>query len=276
MALVGFDITISCAKSTNNYKEVIGVIRQVFKKWVFQKEAGEETGYLHWQVRGHVWKATTLGCAVKKFGEMTWGGRWSITCKTVHQGNNFNYMMKVDTRVEGPWNEKDDGLETPPVLTRQLERFLVHETYPWQKQIIEEVKEREDRFIKLVIEQTGNNGKSVFCEWLEYEGLAYEIPPMQNMEDIMQCCMCIKPQHCYLVDMPRAMKKDKLAGFYSGLEALKNGTMYDKRHSFEKRRIDRPQIIVFTNRFPDIELMSLDRWKIWDLIEHELIPRPVV
>lgn len=275
-AIVGFDLTIAVSKSTDNHLTVIGVLKQIFKKWVFQREVGESSGFDHWQVRGHLWKATTKDCAVRKFRELCWNAHWSETTKGVHQGNNFNYMMKADTRIDGPWSSEDEDFEDPPVMTRQLLSFLQHELYPWQKQIYLEVQELEDRYIKLVIEKAGNNGKSIFCEYLEYQRLAYEIPPMSNMEDIMQCAMCIKPQKCYVIDMPRAMKKDKLAGFYSGLEALKNGTMYDKRHHFEKRRIDRPQILVFTNRFPDIELMSLDRWKIWELTEDkQLIFRPV-
>ena len=82
----------------------------------------------------------------------------------------------------------------------------------------------------------------------------------------MQCCMGVSPQKCYLIDIPRAMKKDKLASFYSGLEALKNGVMYDKRFHFKKRRIDRPQVIVFTNTLPDWDLMSRDRWQVWRML----------
>lgn len=276
-AIVGFDITISVKESSEDYLKIIAVLITVFKKWVFQREVGEKTGYDHWQVRGHLWKPTTPECAVAKFAHLTWKGKWSPTTKGVHQGNNFNYMMKADTRVDGPWTSEDEEIVDPPKLTRQLKTFMNFEMYPYQKQLIEEVQELEDRYIKLVIEKTGNNGKSIFCEYLEYKRLAYEIPPMSCMEDIMQCCMCIKEQKCYVIDMPRAMKKDKLAGFYSGLEALKNGTMYDKRHHFDKRRIDRPQILVFTNRFPDIELMSLDRWKIWELNElKQLVFRPVI
>ena len=62
--------------------------------------------------------------------------------------------------------------------------------------------------------------------------------------------------------MPRGMKKDKLADFYAGLEAIKNGVTYDKRYVGKKRRMDRPQIFVFTNMLPAFEFMSLDRWRI--------------
>ena len=267
MALTGFDVTISCANSTNNHVIIAGRLNEVFKKWVFQQERGEESGYLHWQIRGHLHKPTTAAACVSKFREILFGGRISVTSKGVHQGNNFNYMMKADTRVEGPWTEKDI-MTAPPTLTRQLKEFFQYEPRPWQKKVKEQIVKTEDRCINILMDNVGNTGKSIFCESLEYEGLAYEIPPMTCMEDIMQCCMGIPGQKAYLIDMPRGMRKEKLAGFYSGIEALKNGTMYDKRHSFQKRRIDRPQIWVFTNHLPDFNLMSKDRWVVWVMDEN--------
>ena len=71
----------------------------------------------------------------------------------------------------------------------------------------------DDRTIHLVYDPIGNAGKSIFCEWLEYHGHAYEIPPFRAMEDIMQCVMSIKTQKAFIIDMPRAMKKDKLENF---------------------------------------------------------------
>jgi len=43
---------------------------------------------------------------------------WSVTTKGVHDGANFNYVMKADSRVKGPWI--DSEYTDPPVLTRQL------------------------------------------------------------------------------------------------------------------------------------------------------------
>lgn len=123
----------------------------------------------------------------------------------------------------------------------------------------------------MIFDAVGNNGKSIFCEWLEYNDLAFEVPPFRLMEDLMQCCMCVPKQKAYLIDMPRAMKKDKLGEFYSGIESLKNGTMYDKRFKFKKRRIDRPQIFVFTNVLPDFELMSKDRWQVYQIEDRDLV-----
>ena len=273
--VTGFDLTISVEKSTANYQEVAERMRQVFRKWVFQRETSE-SGYDHWQCRGYLWKKKRPCDCTKEFKETVWGGHWSITSNASHSSNNFDYVMKADTRTEGPWTDKDDQFEEPPQLTRQLQEFYKKiessGMYHWQENLEKLIERKEDRKITCVIECDGNNGKSIFCEHLEYKRKAYEIPPMTCMEDIMQCCMCIKKQACYLVDMPRAMKKDKLAGFYSGLEALKNGVMYDKRHSFKKRRIDRPQIVVFTNVMPDKELLSTDRWDFYYIVDRRLCP----
>ena len=271
--LVGYDITISCAKSPEHFQEVAKVLKTIFKKWGFQKEKSEKTGYLHWQVRGHLWKPKTLPSVLRELRPKTWDGHWSVTSSETHVKGNFNYAMKIDTRVAGPWTDKDDEFDEPPPMTRQLQSFMREALHPWQEQLVNEAQIIDDRLIKIVLDTRGNIGKSIFSEYLEYKGLAYEVPPMNSMEDIMQCCMGVKPQTCYLVDMPRGMRKDRLASFYAGLESLKNGVMYDKRYSFKKRRIDRPQIIVFTNVEPDWSLMSKDRWLVWRISEDRcLVP----
>lgn len=72
--------------------------------------------------------------------------------------------------------------------------------------------------------------------------------------------------------MPRGMKKDKLADFYSGIEVIKNGVAYDKRYTAQKIRFNRPRVFVFTNTLPEFNLMSKDRWKVWTLYENQLKP----
>lgn len=266
-----YDFTISAEKLTDRLS-IIKTLNEWAKKWVFQREKSE-SGYDHWQGRLSLIKKRRLNEIVANLKEPLAGAHFSITSSDVHKGQNFNYVMKADTRTEGPW--KDEDYEEPPPLTRQLIAFNKHELYPWQKQVEEMVSEEDDRSIKLIIDEEGNAGKSIFAEYLEYKGKAWELPPFRQMEDIMQCVMSIKTQKAYLIDMPRAMKKDKLSEFYSGLEALKNGVCYDKRYSFKKRRMDRPQVIVFTNREPMYTYMSLDRWEIYLMQKNKtLIKKP--
>ena len=247
--------------------KLIAELKQWAKKWAFQLEKGEETGRLHFQGRMSLIKKLRRN---ELLSRCTFKANFRETCKKVHDGQNFNYVMKADTRVEGPWI--DSEYEDPPVLTRQLVAFETKEKYPWQVKIEEWCTLEDDRSIKLIHDTIGNSGKSIMAEYLEYHKKAFEIPPLKDMEDIMQFCMSFKAQKVYLVDMPRAMKKDKLAGFYSGLECLKNGYVYDKRYAAKRRRFDRPQVIVFTNVTPNWEFMSADRWDAYTMTsEHDLV-----
>ena len=111
----------------------------------------------------------------------------------------------------------------------------------------------------------GNSGKSIFAEFLEYQGVAFELPMLRTMEDLMAFAYSYPPKKAYLIDMPRGIKKDKMGEFDGGVECLKNGVTYDKRHHGKKRRMSRPQIFIFTNVLPDFSLMSMDRWRVWTM-----------
>jgi len=270
---VGYDVTV------NNPSMIpmlmLKLLLGVFKKVVFQLERGTE-GTEHYQIRGHLTQKRKLKSMITEFKAgggpiKTIGGHWSITSGGVHTGNNFNYIMKDETRVDGPWTEKD--YEEPPVLTRQLTEFHQLVKYPWQSQIEMLCEQTDNRSINIIYDVAGNSGKSILAEALEYDGKAFELPPMNNMEDIMQFVFSFKSQKVYLIDMPRAMKKDKLCQFYSGIECLKNGVCYDKRYAAKKRRFDRPQIIVFSNCLPDWQFMSPDRWVVWEMTPGKTLKR---
>lgn len=263
---VGFDFTYPCEGEHGKTKlELVEHLSQWMKEYVFQQERGQPSekypqGYLHWQGRGRL--------IVKRReneikGKFMHHGDFSYTTNKAFLEKNFCYVMKADSRVEGPWTDKD--FVAPPVLTRQLKDFLEHDMFSWQKAVLKFAKEVDDRWITLIFDKIGHSGKSIMAEYMEYEQIAFEVPPFRGMEDIMQFCMGFKSYPCYMVDLPRAMKKDKMADFYAGLECLKNGVLYDKRYKGQKRRIDRPQILVFTNVLPDPKFMSLDRWRCFEM-----------
>lgn len=139
----------------------------------------------------------------------------------------------------------------------------------WQDALYDSILEGNDRSIQFVVDKTGDSGKSIFCESVRYKDLIYGIPPMRAMKDIMKCVMSMPPKKCYVIDMPRVMKKENLADFYSGLQSLKDGIAYDKRRPFKKQRFDRPQIVVFTNTEPNYEFVSAGRCVVYILDEHQ-------
>lgn len=258
--LTSWDFTIYAGHNDFelDHNEVARRLNEWCTKWVFQLEKCPKSGRLHLQGRLRLIKKKRLH---EWIAQCPFNAHWSVTSTEVHDGVNFNYVLKADTREEGPWDNQQ--WKEPPKLTRQLRHFLEHDLRPWQAQLYEMVQREDDRHITMIYDEIGNSGKSIFSEYLEYRGLAFELPPMRMMEDIMQFCFSFGDQKCYLVDMPRAMKKDKLGDFYAGLECLKNGVVYDKRYCGKKRRMDRPQIVVFTNVLPEWQFMSADRWEVY-------------
>lgn len=239
------------------------------KKWVFQLERGEKSGRLHFQGRISLHEKEYEEVFVKK---VTLKANWSRTTTGIHLGNNFNYVMKEQTRVEGPWDNR--MFPEAPVMCREVKEFLTHEMYPWQKQVLEIAETYDARSIHMIWDDIGNVGKSVFVDYLDYKRIAMPLPAtITSTEDMMQFVHSMIEQHgedkCYLVDMPRCTDKEKgrLRPFWAGIECLKNGTVYDKRYAAKRRRMaQRPQIIVFSNELPTFAWLSMDRWHIWKMM----------
>jgi len=264
--LVGFDITIPCQDRDNwqpQKSDILTSLLQLAKKFVFQLECGD-SDYFHFQVRLHLHKKTCYGTLLRDLIPQC-KGHWSVTANGTHlAGNQFNYVMKTQSHIEGPWTE-DDVPDKPKTLTRQLRHYMTLDPYPWQVKATALASSYNERHLTYIWDPHYNSGKSIFSEWLEYKGLAEEIPPFTLMEDIMQFVMGQKTSGCYLFDMPAAMKKERMHQMYSGLEMLKNGYLYDKRYQGKKRRIDRPTVICFANNLPITDLMAPDRWQVYYL-----------
>ncbi len=242
-------------------EEIIKCVSKIAKRFVFQIEKSDN-GYVHFQGRMSLVKRRRraekhilLDLLDIKFEYLE-----PTANPSFYSGDMF-YVMKEDTRIEGPYRDDDEV----KILTSQLKLFNGFELRQYQSALLKMCTEFDMRCIDLIYDKIGNIGKSLFCEHLEYQGLAEEVPPYRLMDDIFAwvCSRPIKP--CYLFDMPRGMKKDKLSDFYSGIEVIKNGVAYDKRYNAKKIRFNRPRIFVFTNTLPIFSLMSKDRWRVWEI-----------
>lgn len=253
-ALADYELTLPYDSNLNR-DPLLKIFKEYFKKWCFQKEKTDK-GYVHWQCNGSLIKKRRLQ---EILPILTEAGLEFGRMSPLHDTKSM-YCMKADTRIEGPWSDKDPE---PPMLTTQIEAINDDTLYPWQKSIKESIIDYDDRTINVLYCEEGGSGKSGFSEWMEYHNLWFEIPMMRLMEDIMQCVMCFDRKNAYCVDMPRAMKKDKLFDFYSGMECLKNGHVYDKRYKFKKRRMTRPHIWIMCNQLPDQSMLTRNRWKVW-------------
>lgn len=257
-----YDLTVKA--EGRNKDMLMEEFRSKCKKYVFQLEKGEETGYLHFQCRLSLVKKTTIAGAIALLGHL---GHVSVTSTNGHK-SDF-YVMKEQTRVDGPWSDQD---EPRPVL-RTVLKMEESGLYPWQASLLEKVREYDDRTVHLVIDVHGNNGKSSFTKYVWQKKLGQPVPPMSSAEDLVQFVKSLPISRLYLIDMPRAMKKKKLYGLYSGIETIKNGMLYDKRYKGSFTYIDEPNIIVFTNTPPKMSYLSRDRWQLHSIdANHHLVP----
>lgn len=252
------DVTISAENDRELLKKLI---IKYCDKYVYQLEKGEQTGFEHYQCRFHLKeKQRPAAFAAKLHDSLTGYVHVSPTSKE-NTGNNF-YIVKDATRLEGPWSSEDK-----PVLKTVSKMTQLH---PWQQSLIDATKDYDDRCIHVVIDYVGNHGKSSLCKYMWYHHQAQPVPPMQKAEDLVQFVMSMPQSRTYLIDMPRAMKKRHLYEFYSGIETIKNGMLYDKRYKGCFRYIDEPNIIVFTNSPPKLKYLSKDRWKLWTIQSNQL------
>lgn len=255
------------------------------KKWCFQRECGSE-GYEHYQGRISLRKKTRLSTQIK---EQPWESdeldnnsthcHWSITSE--HNRNNDFYCMKDNNDywgVEGnpdkppdcgPWT--DLNAHESLAIPRQIREIEV--LYPWQKSIINKCDIWDTRTINMIVDTTGNIGKSVLVGYMRVYGLARKIPVLNDYKDVMRMVMDQAVSRCYLIDMPRAMKKDKLGQLYTAIEEIKSGYAFDDRYSFKERFFDCPNMWIFTNTMPDFSLLSRDRWVLWEVNEQKELVR---
>ena len=238
--------------------DIRNYLKGVAKKYCFQKEKGD-TGYIHYQGRLSLIKKRRKFEAIKLF--VCAPHYFEPTCNPEFIRGDAFYQMKKDTAISAPFTDRDEI----KILTPQLNLFLSWGLRPYQERIINESQIFDMRKINLIWDTTGNCGKSILSEYMEYKGLSEEVPPFRLMDDIFQWVATRPIKKSYIVDMPRGMKKDRLGDFYSGIEVIKNGVAYDKRNRATKVRFARPRIFVFTNCLPNLSLMSKDRWVIWKI-----------
>lgn len=266
--LASFDFTLKQDDERYTEREVRDALAEHCKKWAFQLEKSEG-GYVHYQGRFVLHKKTTITQCIRLFSGILPSIHISATCATVHKSNKFDYVLKSQTRISGPWTDQD---EEDTILEIPIQYRV--EFRPWQTELYELVmKELDDkvyRNVHVLYDQGGGIGKTTFAMSLTCRRKAEYIPPCNDARDIMRMAFCLPKTRLYIFDLTRSMNKDRLHGMYSAIEQIKNGYLYDDRYSFKRRFIDAPGVIVMTNELPDGSYLSSDRWKLHTVVDDQL------
>lgn len=275
-AVIWYDFTWRYNEDENQYKEIIEILEEHCKKYCFQLEQGEETGYKHFQGRMKMLtkiRASTL----RNSGIFPKCCYLNIT--SAGGRDNFEYVMKKATRIAGPWMSKDllrmqaEANPDKPLARELWPRQIKHinTMRPWQQTIIDSGKEEnfDARTINILIDTSGNSGKSSLKTYMGVNHLAQTIPYRNDYRDVMRMIMSAPKRPCYIIDLPRALRKEEMRQFISGVESLKDGYAFDDRYTFKQMYFDSPCIWIFTNVVPDLSMLSRDRWKIWEISDDD-------
>lgn len=241
-------------------KEWLGGIA---KNWVFQLEKGEVGGKLHFQGRLSLWKKSRegwwkLGCP--------WKAHFSPTADpNQRKGVGFyeGYAGKETTRVSGPWNDKD--YLAVREMPDQMKVFMDPKNwYPWQVRVGLECNRPSDaRAINLII-AAGNTGKSSFALYLNRMKWAKYVPTtIETCEKLMGFVFSFDIKKCYVFDIPRAQQVNR--GLWAAIETIKSGYAYDTRYHGKEIEFSSPAVWIFTNGAPDFTMLSIDRYRCWNI-----------
>lgn len=241
-----------------NMESLIITFREYCTRWVFQLEQGEETGYRHFQCRISFGTAKRPDTAIRWAQEHIGPCRITPTCNTVRVTGNEFYVTKDETRIAGPWKDND---EVPAYVPK---RFRGEITWrKWQEQFLSKIDIEEDRFVNILLEETGNIGKTFVCTYLTIMKRAVYIPVMDESKDVMAMVLAKEKHNLYLIDIPRAASKKFMNAMYTAVEMIKNGYAYDSRYKWRDEFFEPPQVWIFTNTRPPHGMLSKDRFKIW-------------
>lgn len=241
-------------------EKTIELLKKYCKEWAFQLEACPTTGRHHFQGRFKLKVKERLTGVRKRFPSFH-----KLSPTSSENADNMFYVIKEDTRIDGPWTDQDK------YIPRQVRE--IKELRPWQKYIVDHAKDWDTRTINIILDKKGNHGKSILCTYLGVYEIGRKIPFSNDFRDIMRMVMDTPDSSLYIFDIPRALKKDKLFQFYAGIEEIKNGYAYDDRYAFKEKYFDCPNVWIFTNEEPDRNMLSSDRWVLWTITdEYELEP----
>lgn len=257
-----YDFVYDCSGKTLLFTDVLRQLKGFVKKLSFQLEEGD-TGYRHFQGRLSLIKKRRKSEILKLFkakGRQCPRYFKPTTNAKFLTGDEF-YVLKEDTRIDGPWTETEYQKNFYiPRQVRELEKLR-----PFQQSIIDDALVWDTRHINVVLNTRGEVGKSRLVAYIRAHRCGRVLPFINDYKDLMRVVMDMPTSKLYLLDMPRAISKEKLYQLYSAIETIKDGYAYDDRYKFREKVFDCPNIWIFTNSKPDLSLLSMDRWRIWEV-----------
>lgn len=139
--------------------------------------------------------------------------------------------------------------------------------YGWEKHILNIIAtEPDDRTIYWFWSRNGGTGKTSFCKYLSVHhsaiALSGKASDMRNGVIDYVKTNGHTPE-LILIPIPRSFNTDYLS--YEGIENIKDMYFYSGKYEGGMVCGNCPHVIVFANEEPDVEKMSRDRWRVFEI-----------
>lgn len=259
--------------SKNKGDRLFNILKEVgCKKIVFQTEVCPTTGKEHFQGMFSLIKKKKLSAILKQIFE----GRKNQVRPALSIGGSVDYCTKEETR-----KSPDEVWYYP---CKPYNQTTITTFKEWQKDIIKVIREpADDRTVFWFWSEAGKIGKSTFCKYLydNYNGEGGNVVVFDSMKksDVYFTFAGGKnpsidylPPKIVIFDLPRArLKSDDFD--WSTIEGLKNGLIFSGKYECRGFRFTPPHIICFSNREPNVNKLSEDRWIIENIDEPRKISK---
>lgn len=144
--------------------------------------------------------------------------------------------------------------------------------YPWQKKVWDICQgESDDTAINWVWGKNENIGKSSFVRTMGIEENACIIHN-GKYSNIMNRAFMAKNVKLFLIDVPR---NNGNVVSYDAIDSIKNGFIFNRKYKTGVKLINHPCVVVFSNNKPDINKLSLHKWRIYEIVNNDLVETPV-
>lgn len=234
------------------------------KKWCYQLEISKN-GMMHFQCVISLNKKEFSKKVLSSISSYTGIKEDYINISPSLTGNtSFNYSMKEETRVDGPWSNKmlEENL---PVETLALDKF-----FDWQKYVYYlSMNKPDDRSIHWFYDKKGGRGKTQLTRHLlvNHGKEVGVLPPVGNSNQLMSAVINMGMRKTYILDIPRAKGNkwdERLAELMITVESIKNGLLVSAMYGKINQLImPHPNVIIFSNY--RLTGLSKDRWKFYNM-----------
>lgn len=200
----------------------------------------------------------------------TYGHVWSHLTDDIKAGMSFKALAEKYPDAHGMYprgfREKFD-LFAPKGTFNLIEKF--GSLLPWQQQLLEIIEKGADaRSVIWLWESKGDAGKSFMVKHL---AVNHGFQPLTNAPTRDIACAWQRGHVC--IDYART---DSTERNYDIIEKIKNGMMFSAKYESQTKFSDQyrdSHVICFANDPPDVSKLSMDRWKIYNIVDKKLVPQ---